>query len=175
MPEPIRLIRLPIDTNCSDCKRPLSFGIYGYFNADSQDALCIGCGVKRGWCSKDRALNIVKKLELTQDLKALRDQAKIEADALLLVRQQIDLHRIGENDALLERQMLSLIDTANDYLHHVATEPEKEALKKLLDTIQDAQKLQQEIREQVQSRFFFLERLDQKRKRKIQPIIPSEE
>lgn len=97
MVDEIKLVRVPIDTHCADpsCKRTLPFGSWAYYHADSEIAVCPDCGVKRGWSSKERANEIIKKMELQEDIKALKKQRKIEADALFLLREKIDLHRLG--------------------------------------------------------------------------------
>src|SRR5271157_1429730 len=96
--EAVKLVRVPVNTHCADpaCKKNLPFGSWAYWSEDAQLAICPDCGTKRGWSTKERADEIIKKLELQEDIKALKDQRKIEADALLLLKQEIDLHRFGE-------------------------------------------------------------------------------
>jgi hypothetical protein len=174
MKDEIRLVRVPINTHCVDpnCKKSLSFGSWAYYYADSEEAVCPECGVKRGWSSKERVNQIIKELELREDIKALKKQRKIETDALYLVREKIDLHRLGERDLELEKQILKLTSTVEDYLRKCATSEEKEILQNVLRVIRETQDLQKEVREQVQSRLFLLERTEFRRKKK--GLIPSE-
>ena len=169
----VKLVRLPLSTKCADpeCGKPLPFGAWAHYNPDAEQAICIECGVKRGWSDKDRANNIIKKLELQEDVKALRERKKIEANALYLLKEQIDLHRLGERDLDLEKQILELQSRANEYLQKIATPEEKASFQQFRNTIEEAQKLQKEIREQVESRYFLLERKERKQKRKTPPLM----
>jgi hypothetical protein len=171
----VKLVRLPLSTKCAgpECGKPLPFGAWAHYHPDTQQAICIECGVKRGWTDKDRANNIIKKLELQEDIKALRERKKIEANALYLLKEQIDLHRLGERDLDLEKQILELQSRANEYLQKIATSEEKTTFKQFKNTIEEAQKLQKEIREQVESRYFLLERKERKQKRK-EPLLTED-
>lgn len=168
MVDEVKLVRVPIDTHCADpdCKRSLPFGSWAYYHADSEMAICPDCAVKRGWSSKERANEIIKKLELQEDIKALKKQRKVEVDALFLLREKIDLHRLGERDLELEKQIVEMTSLVQEYLRKCAGPEEKGLLQKVRDTIQGAQELQKEIRDHVQSRLFLLERTEQKRRRK---------
>lgn len=168
MVDEIKLVRVPIDAHCADsgCKRLLPFGSWAYYHAESEVAICPDCGAKRGWSSKERVNEIIKKMELQEDIKALKKQRKIEADGLFLLREKIDLHRLGERDLELEKQIVETTMLVQDYLRNCAGSEEKEALQKVRDVVQETQDLQKEVRNHVQSRLFLLERTEQKRKRK---------
>jgi hypothetical protein len=169
----IKLTRVPINTKCADadCGKPLPFGTWAHWHADSKQAICIECGAKRGWTDKDRANNIIKKLELQEDIKALRKQQKVEADALYLLREQVDLHRLGERSLDLEKQIVALMSKVNSYLSKVATAEEKAALKQVYEEIKGTQELQGEIWEQLESRLFLLEREERKVKKRTVPKV----
>lgn len=167
--EAIKLVRSPIDTHCGDpeCKKPLAFGAWAYFNPDSQEAICPECGVKRGWSSKQRVLQLITALELREDVRALRKERKCEADALFLLKKTVNLHRLGERDLELEQQILKLMATVQDYLSHCGIAQEKEALQKVFATIQETQELQRELREVLHNRLFLFEKEETKLKTQI--------
>ena len=167
MAEEIKLVRVPINTQCVDpeCKKPLPFGSWAYYNADSEVAICPTCGTKRGWSSKDRVDDIIKKLELQEDIKALKKQRKIESDALFLLRETIDLHRLGERDLDLEKQIERVTTLAEDYMQKCASPEEKAAFQAFKDGIRETQALQKDVRQFIESRMFLLERTQQKRKK----------
>ena len=169
--EAVKLMRLPIDTVCADkeCGKALLFGTWAYYNPEEMQAICPECGIKRGWSPKDRVNQLITRLELQEDIKALRQQRKIETDALYLLREKIDLHRLSERDVVLERQIVDLMNLVKDYLQHCGSASEKEALQKVFDAIRETQELQREVREQIESRLFLLERRG-KRKKEIEQI-----
>ncbi len=109
----VKLMRLPIDAQCADkeCGKALPFGTWAYYNPEEMRAICPECGVKRGWSPKDRINQLITRLELQEDIKALRQQRKIEMDALYLLREKIDLHRFAERDAELEQEIISLMNS----------------------------------------------------------------
>jgi hypothetical protein len=166
MPEElVKLIRCPIDTNCSECRKDLNFGVWAYFNAETNEAICVQCGTKKGWSSKDRVKNIIKAMELELDIKALRGMKKVETNALLLLRKEVKLYRLGERDLELEQQILKLMGTVQDYFKECGTSKEKEALDRVFEVIRETQTLQKEVREQVQSRTFLMQRQRKKLKK----------
>ena len=174
--EPIRLIRSPKETKCcnSECGAVIPFGAYAYVNKDTEEALCLECGVKRGLSSKDRAKQIVAFLELREDLKALKDEKKVQADALVLLKQQVDIYRLGERDLDLEKQILHLCKLAEDYLRQGLNSPgEKEALEMLQAAVREAQELQREVRDQVEKRLFWLKTSEKKAKKKVAPEVAT--
>jgi len=171
--ESVKLIRLPIDTTCEDCDKKLPFGAWGYYHEQTQTAICPDCGTERGWSSKERVNGIIKKLELQEDIKALKKQRKIEADALYLVREQIDLHRLGERDIEVEKQIVDMTNLVQDYLRNCGNSVEERKLfEQVQQSVRDAQDLQKEIRNAVQSRLFLLERFEQERRKK--KMLPME-
>lgn len=165
--EAVKLIRVPIDTNCGDCKKELSFGSWAYYSSVEMVAVCPECGVKRGWTPKDRVNQLIALLELREDVKALKQQRKIETDALFLLKQKIELHRLGERDLELEQQIVKLNNLVQDYLRSCGNADEKAALQKIFDAIRENQDIQREVREQI-DRFLF-------RKRRKSPIIEEEQ
>ena len=172
----IKLARVPINTFCADekCGKPLPFGTWVHWHADSKKAICIECGTKRGWTDKDRANNIVKKLELREDIKALRKRQTVEADALFLLREQVDLHRLGERYLDLERQIIAVLSKVQSFLEKVATAEERKALQSVVDEVHVMQELQKEIQEQLESRLFLLERAERKKK-PVQKVFEEDE
>lgn len=167
--EAIKLVRSPIDTHCGDpdCKKPIVFGAWTYYNPESMEAICPECGVKRGWSSKQRVMQLITALELREDVKALRKERKREADALFLLKKTVNLHRLGERDLELEQQILKLTNTVQDYLRHCGIAQEKEALQKVFAMIQETQELQQEVRETLHNRLFLIEKEETKLKTQI--------
>lgn len=163
----VKLMRLPIDTHCGDkeCMKALPFGAWAYYDPDEMRAICPECGVKRGWSPKDRINQLITRLELQEDIKALRQQRKIEMDALYLLQEKIDLHRLGERDIEFEQQIVNLMNLVKDYLQHCGSASEKEALQKVFDAIRETQELQREVREQVESRLFLLDRRERKKEK----------
>jgi GTPase SAR1 family protein len=153
----VKLMRAPIDTHCS-CSHDIAFGAWCYYNWRTMEALCIECSVKKGWSPKDRVTQLITMLELREDVKALRNQKKIESDGLMLLREKVDLHRLGERDLELEGQITKLMSVVTDYLQHCASVPEKEGLERVFEVITETQKLQKEIRELIENRMFLLDR-----------------
>lgn len=166
----IKLMRCPIDTNCGDCKMEIAFGQWVYFNPVSDTPLCVECGIKRGWTPKDRINQLIAAIELREDIKVLREEKKFLLSDLVRMKQQIDLHHLGEKDSVLEGQIVKLMTVVDDYIKHVATEPEKEALKKVFNVIRDTQEVQLEVREQV-ARGLILPR----KQRRREAVLPPEE
>lgn len=160
--EVIKLMRSPIDTNCLDCRISLAFGIWIYYNAETGDAICIKCGSKRGWSSKQRVKNLIKKLELQEDIRTLRSQRKLELEKLLVQRREISIIDLAARDVEIEQQILDLMDSAKDYLSHVGSPEERSALEGLFKEIRKNQELQKEIREIIHTREFFIERKKKK-------------
>lgn len=170
----VKLMRSPIDTHCGDCEKELPFGIWVYYNTDSGDAVCVECGVKKGWTSKQRVTQIVTALELREDIKALRKQSKAEADALVMLQDKIDLYRLGERDPDLEQEIMKLMRVVEDYLKQCGSVNEKEGLAQVFDAIKDCQALQKEIREQIESRWVMMDRRAAKKKKAQAAIPPAE-
>lgn len=166
--ESVKLMRSPIDTQCGDpeCKKPLPFGAWVYYNPQSGEAICPESAVKRGWTPKQRVKQLIKMLELREDIKALTKERKMEMDALILLRQKIDVHRLGEKDLELESQITKLMDTVQDYFRHCGTPKEKDALNKVFKVIRQTQELQKEVRDHVQSRLFLIKRKETAEKKK---------
>jgi len=167
----VKLIRCPIDTQCGGCKEPLPFGSWVYYDSRSSEAICPECGVERGWTPKERIKQLIKGLEIREDLKVLKEQVKVETDALMLLKKQIGLHRLGERDLELEKQIIEMMNTVDSYLKQCGTPKEKEALAKVFDVIRETQELQKEVREQVQNRLFVLERKEAAARKKRQKVI----
>jgi mannose-6-phosphate isomerase class I len=132
--EPVVLMRIPIDTNCgvAGCHKKIAFGTYAWYCPDSNETICILCGTKRGWTYKERVKQILKKLELEEDISALKKQRKMEIETLKFVREEIDLHNLGKNDLELEKRIMTLTNRAQEYLEKLATSEEKEMFKRFL-------------------------------------------
>lgn len=169
----VKLMRSPIDTHCAGegCGRSLLFGAWIYFNPENNQALCVECGVLRGWSSKERVELVIGKLELVEDIKALKIDKKLLANDVLALKQQIDLYRLGESYGKLGVEITKLMKTAEDYLKNCGSTPEKEGLKKIFDAILECKDLQEEIHEQVENHL--LRRRD---KKKIEyEILPGQD
>lgn len=163
MSEAVKLIRSPIDTNCVHCPSKIPFGIWVYYEPTTGNAVCIECATTKGWMSKERVNQLIKKLELQEDIKALRKQRKIDTDELLLVRREIDLSEVARKDRELEGQIVKLMQHVEEYLKSCGEKEERKILKDVFDEIRKTRNLQKEVRELVKDRLFLLE----KRKRKL--------
>ena len=166
----VKLIRCPMDTECTDCKKTIDFGVWAYFNEENQQTICVECGVKRGWTPKQRIQQIIKHLEMKEDIKALQKQRKILADTILLLQEKVEVHRFGEKDAELETQIIKLMAIVEDYLHHCGTISEKDGLQKVFEVIRETQELQHEVRERIQNRMFMIEKKETKLEEKLSEL-----
>lgn len=171
MSEAVELMRSPIDTNCGDCKGEINFGQWCYYEPATGNALCVDCSVQRGWSPKQRVDQLIKKLELQEDVKALTKQWQIETEALLLIRREMDVREIDKKDKELEGQIIKLMASVDSYLKSCGDKGEEKALKNVFDEIRRAQDLQREVREIIRNRLFLLER----RKRKMKQVPVPEE
>jgi len=163
MSEAVKLMRSPIDTNCVHCPTKIPFGVWCYYEPHEGNAICIECGTKKGWTSKERVNLLIKKLEIQEDIKALRKQRKLETEALLTIQRQVNLHEIGEGNLKLEGQITKLMARADEYLRACGSEDEKKTLKTVFEEIRKAQELQKKIRNLIRDRIFMLE----KKKRRV--------
>jgi hypothetical protein len=154
----IKLMRVTEDTECKDCNKKLPFGTFAHFHEETETAICVDCGVKRGWENKDVVKSIIKKLELQKDIKALAARRKVYSEALAMMKEKIDLHLLGEQDKELEDDIVKLMTKVKEYINNVASKKEKEALADLFKTIDDTKKTQKVIREIIRSRYFLMER-----------------
>ena len=176
--EPIKLMRIPINTNCAipECNKKISMGAYAYFIPDTNDTICIECGTKRGWTSKQRATAIIQELEIREDIKALRRQRQIDSNELLHIKEQADLYKLEMREYDLHKQAISLIALIDDYMKKCGSTPaEKAMFEKAVKTIQDSINLQKEVKEEISMRLFLLERAGLKRKKKGFSATPTED
>lgn len=162
----VKLMRAPIDTNCVDCPKHLPYGVWIYYNPESEDALCIECGIKRGWMPKQRIKQLIKTLELREDIKALKLQRKQLLASLMQLKRQINIHKLGERDLVLEQQIVKLGDKVQDYLRVCGTAEEADALNKVFEVIRDTQEIQKEVREEVANRLFLVNQETEREKKK---------
>ena len=170
----IKFMRIPVTgVKCEGCSEDLPFGAWAHYQPDSKKAVCIDCGAKRGWTDKERAMQLIRKRELQEDIKALRARQKIEADALYLLTQQVDVHRFGECWLDLDRQLHKLMDTVRSYLDKVATPEEKDALTKVFDAIRETQELQKEVSQELEMRLYLLDR-SARRKKHLEKLVDEE-
>ena len=161
---PIKLERVTDDTVCLDCQKPLPYGTYAHFHADSGQAICVECGARRGWTDKARATSSVKLLELKADITALRKRYKIEAEGLYLLEEKVDLHQLAESYIELEKRINGAIAKLESYLNAVATPEEKVILKSLEREINALQDLALEISNEFKARLFLLDKAERQRK-----------
>ena len=160
----INLARSPEDTECSGCGETVLLGTFAYVNSDTEQVLCLKCGVERGWSSKDRVKQIITFLELKQSIKALKAEQQVIADGVLMLKKQVDLLRLGERHAELEQDIATLTRIALEYLRLGVSDGEKEALQKLQDVVCGAEELQKEIRDQVRNQLLWFETKPKKRR-----------
>jgi hypothetical protein len=176
--EPIKLMRIPINTNCAipECNKKISMGAYAYFIPDTNDTICIECGTKRGWTSKQRATMIIQELEIREDIKALRKQRQIDSNELLHVKEQTDLFKLEMREYDLHKQAINLIALIDDYLKKCGSAPaEKAMFDKAVKAIQGSVNLQKEVKQEIATRLFLLERVGLKRKKKGLIATPIED
>lgn len=169
----VQLMRCPIDTICGDCQKALVFGVWVYYNSETGDAICPECGVKRGWTSKQRVKQLIKALELKTDITALRRQRKIESTKLMMLKEQINMHKLGVRDLDIEKGIIELMDTVQDYLRQCGTEKEAEAFNQMFDVMRQNQELQKEVREEISTWMFLLGKEKKKLKPKAKGIMPD--
>jgi len=174
--EAIQFMRLPIkEMDCEACKKKLLFGEYVFYQQEENIALSSECGAKRGWSDKNRASKLVEKLELQEEIKALRERKRIETDALYLVRQQVDLHRFGENFLTISTQVSKLVTQIESYLNTgVASADEKAFLKKSWKALDDTLEVQKEIKEAIEAKIYLIRQYG-KKKRKLPKIVDEDE
>jgi hypothetical protein len=161
--------------DCADpnCGGVIPLGVWCFYNSDTKEAICLECSSKRGWTSKQRAKQLLLVLELKQDIKILKAEAKVRADGVHMLEQQINLYRLGENDLALEKQIIQLMDLTKEYLTKIATPKEKELFDKLFTTIEETKEFQKEIRDNIESRLYWFEN-PVKRKKKRPEIVEEE-
>jgi hypothetical protein len=160
--KPIKFERVTFNTKCLDCGKDLPFGYYAHFHADSGCAICVDCGVKRGWSDKAIAQNSAKLQELKADLAALRKRVKVESQGLFLIEEKVGLHQIGEGYNELEKQIEGALAKLQSYLFAVATPQEKALLQELEGEIRRLQDLAREIKLEFDARLFWLDKNQQK-------------
>jgi hypothetical protein len=173
MSEAIKLIRSPIDTNCVHCPSKIPFGVWTYYEPSTGNAICIECATTKGWMPKDRVNQIIQKLELQEDIKALRKQRKIESDALLLMKREVDVYQVAEEDRKLSGQLVRLMATVEDYMKSIGDEEEKKALKAVFEETRKCQELQREVRAVVKNRLVLFEK--RRKKLPVETTTVSEE
>lgn len=171
----IKFRRIPVDkAECKGCKKPLPWGSWAYYQESTGIAMCTECAAKNRLEDKDIANLIVKKRELQEDLKALRTRLRIEADALYLLKEKVDVTRFGERYLDLERQIHALMDTVQDYLYKCAGPEEKAALQKVLQSIEETQELQKTVKDELEMRMYLIKRAERKGKH-LEKLVDDEE
>jgi hypothetical protein len=135
---PIKLDRVPFDTVCVDCGGKIPFGQYAHFHADSGQAICTGCGAKRAWTEKDRAVHSVKMLEL---------------------------HQVAQLYIELESKVTAAVSRLNSYLlQGIASPEESRILQELARLIPDLLSMAAEIKREFDMRLFLLDKAERTQK-----------
>ena len=161
----IKFMRIPISgVKCEDCGKDLPFATWAHFQSDSKKAVCVDCGAKKGWTDKERATLLIKKLELQEDIKALRTRQKTETAILFRLTQEIDIRQLGKRWEVLEAQLHITMDTVQSYLDKIATREEATALQQVKEIVKETQETLKEIREELEMRLFLLDRSARKKK-----------
>jgi hypothetical protein len=162
---PIKLDRVPFDTVCVDCGGKIPFGQYAHFHADSGQAICTGCGAKRAWTEKDRAVHSVKMLELKEDIKALHKRYVVEAQGLHLLEEKVDLHQVAQLYIELESKVTAAVSRLNSYLlQGIASPEESRILQELARLIPDLLSMAAEIKREFDMRLFLLDKAERTQK-----------
>jgi hypothetical protein len=159
---PIKFERVTLDLPCLDCSKPINFGDWAHFHSESSSAICVDCGAKRGWSDKAMASHNAKLQELKTELSALRKRVKVEAQGLYIIEEKIELHQIGENYKELEKQIEVAIAKLWDYFNSLATSEEKATLKGLEKEIRRLQNFALEIKREIDTRLFWLDKNEQR-------------
>jgi len=169
---PIKLDRITFDGKCVDCGKSLPFGTYAHCH-ESGNAICVECGVIRGWTDKARAMATVKLMEIKEDIKALRKRYKIEAEGLHLLEQKVDLHKVTANYQAIELQITTTIAKIESYFHamgSMASAEEKAVLDSLSKELPQLQDLLLEIKKEFDTRLFLMDRAERTHKM-VQKVI----
>jgi hypothetical protein len=161
---PIKWERISISTFCLDCKKPLHYGAWAHFHADSGQAICGDCGVHRGWTDKTLANLQVKTAEIKADIVSLRKRYKTEVEGLYLLEEKVDLHQLAQSYIELESKIVGIISKLESYLNAVATSEEKVILESLEREINVLQDLAQEVSNAFKVRLFLLDEAERKHK-----------
>ncbi len=159
---PIKFERVTIDTHCLDCKKPVGFGDWAHFHAETGTAICVDCGALRGWSDKALASGRAQLQELKATLAALRKRVKVESQGLYLIESRVGLHQIGEGYIELEKQIESTIARLQSFFDAVATPQETAILQNLEREIRRLQDLAKSIKEEFDVRLFWLDKQQQK-------------
>lgn len=161
----IKFMRITVSgVKCEDCKKDLPFATWAHYQPDSKKAVCVDCGAKKGWTDKERAQLLIKKLELQEDIKALRARQKIEAGTLHRLMEEINIHQLGKTWEELENQLHKMMDTVQSYLDKLATREEATALQEVKKIAKETQATLKEIRDELEMKLFLLDRSARKRK-----------
>ena len=172
--EIIKLMRSPVDTECLDCGESVDFGVYTHFNGETGEAICIECGVKRGWTDKARVKQLIKKLELQTDIKALVGFRTIELRTLNQLKTKIQIYKLAEKHHDLEQKVLVVLETVTAYLKQCGDAQEKEFFEKMFDALHDVQDLQNVVQREVENRLYMVDRSELRERRKKKKVVAQE-
>lgn len=176
-PEGPKLMRAPIDLKCANehCEdREILFGAYCYYHATT-GALCLNCGVKRGWVTKDRIKKLLEEMDLKLSVSELKRQVKTEILELKDLKEQRSIYELGARQPELEEEKNQLVQIALKFMREKVGTPEQEkALQQILDQVAEVEALQKKVQEEVADRLKVFER-KKKRKKKTKPQEEEEE
>lgn len=171
----IKLMRCPIDTECLDCGESINFGVYAHFNSETGEAICIDCGVKRGWTDKERVKMLIKKLELSTDIKALIGFRKIELRTLNQIKTKIQIYKLAEKHRDLEQKVHVVLETVTAYLKQCGGDQEKDFFEKMFESLREVQDLQNVVQREVEDRLYMVDRAELRERQKKKEVVAKSE
>lgn len=179
----IKFDRAPADVSCCardhQGDRTIPFGVHCYLNPETQQAVCSDCGEKRQWSHKDRIKKIMGATEIQCDIKALKKEKKALIDAVLLLKKEVNIYRIAEQNKELEKQKQELFAVVRDFIDKgIATKDEKLMVQRVFNTIAKIEERQEEMKEEVSNYLRFHVITEDKKKKKPddqEPVDDAEE
>ncbi len=147
MTDSVRLARVDCDTRCLGCNELILYGTYAYVSSNSADAICINCGVERGWSDKQLVNKLVQSLELRRSIGALKKQQKVALDDLMRMKQEVQVYGLARKHSEVENAIVKTVGLVESYLLVCGSASEKEFFEQLQHQLVDLQGLQSRIEE----------------------------
>jgi hypothetical protein len=150
----VKFDRAPADVRCCSTihegPRLIPFGVHCYLNVETQQAVCSDCGDKLAWSQKDRIKKIIGAKEIQHDIGALKKERKTLVDAVILLKNEVNIYRIAEQNKELEQQKQAAINMIGDYLGRgIATNEEKLMFQRFIVFLHKTEARQAEMKDEV--------------------------
>lgn len=176
----VKLDRAPVDLECCHEKhegdRTIPFGTYCYLNEETQQAICTDCGAKESWSTKERVKKIIGVQEIVADIKAMKHEKKMLQDTVMLLKKQVNIYRMGEQDKEIDKQRKDILQLIADYLRTGAgTKQEKEMFEKMVKFVEESKARQDEMREEISNYLHYLIIPEENRLKKKKKGLPQGE